>query len=86
MQSIGDFLQKFKNIKNESFDTRKVFSEILDEKLGILIDPKKIVLTDNFLIIPNLSSIAKNQVFIKKQALIMALKNRIPHTKVSDIK
>ncbi len=84
MKSLGSFFEKFKSASVREIQKRATISDILKSEANIDVPIEKIII-NNGVIKLKLSSIEKNQIFIKKGRIIMLINQRIGNTKISSI-
>ncbi len=76
MKGIGNLLDKFKSIAVQEINKRVFIVEIIKNKIGVDIKMEDISIKDGIVSI-KVKSIVKNQIFIKKQALIKEISKKI---------
>ncbi len=84
MNFLGDFLEKFKNIRDPKKD-RECVSEVVTEVLGVPVSEKEIQIKDKEIIL-SLSPILKNEVFLRKNEILKKLQEKFPTLPVTHIR
>jgi hypothetical protein len=84
MKSLGSFFEKFKSASIKEIQKRTTVSDIIKSEANIDVPMEKIVFA-NGVIKLKLSSIEKNQIFIKKERIIKLINQRLGNTKISSI-
>ena len=75
MASIGDFLQKFKKLDEDSRARRSGFVETVSKIVGFPVKPEFLKVKDGVLHVKG-SPTLRMELFMQKQAILEALKDR----------
>ncbi len=85
MKGIGNFFDKFKNKALAQIGNLTTIIEILKKHTGVEFDTKDISISNGTLTI-RASAAFKNEIYIKKQAILRDLSQRVQGIVINDIK
>ena len=84
MKLVKTFFDKFNNSAIKEIKRRTDITEIIKTESGVVIPIENISFVAKSIKL-KLSSIEKNQVFIKKQKIISSIKTKLPNLNIDDI-
>ncbi len=86
MQKILSLLDKFRKVRPPDEAVRVNFSQIVGEKLGIVIPLENIKVRSFSIYLDGLSAVEKSQIFIYKKILLDELEGKIGKILVNNIR
>ena len=86
MESISNFLEKFKKFGKPDILVREKTAEIIKKGIGIDIDNKKIKLREGVIYIETHDHLLKSEVFLKKRKILTFIQDLFKDKNIRDIK
>lgn len=86
MESISNFLEKFKKFGKPDILVREKTAEIIKKEIGIDIDNKKIKLREGVIYIETHDHLLKSEVFLKKRKILTFIQDLFKDKNIRDIK
>jgi len=83
MFNIPSLLEKFSQLKDPK-DTKSLISKILFEEIGVDIPISEIQISKDSIILQS-GSVLKNQVFLKKNILLIRINKELPELGINNI-
>ena len=83
MLEIKDLLNRFSKIILSGEVKKQAIKEALYEAAGILVDTKDISIKNNVVFL-NIKPLYKNEIFLKKEKIFSALKNKIGEVRIPE--
>ncbi|MDB5259675.1 MAG: hypothetical protein JWO73_883 [Candidatus Taylorbacteria bacterium] len=84
MFNIGGFFQKFKSLELEDFRKRSIVIDAIKKRTNIDLRPQDIKFEQGRVRL-SISSLEKNEIFMKKAALVADIQALLDKPKISDI-
>ena len=73
----GDFLSRFSKFKPPKQVIQDDVIEIINKIIGVKLEPQDIVVNNNTVFIKTKNNLLRNEVFIKKEKILEALKEKL---------
>lgn len=83
--NIGDFLKKFKNIVPQEKIIKDEVIRVVQKETGILL-PKEIISFHNNVVFINAAPSVKNELFMRKQQLLLEIKRNLGNGLPTDLR
>ncbi|MEI6057799.1 MAG: hypothetical protein WCQ60_02390 [bacterium] len=85
MFNIGSFFEKFNNAALREIKRRDVVARAIEKNIGAAIDVKDISFNDKIIQIKGAPGL-KNQIFMKKEAILSMVRAELPGAIVTDLR
>ena len=85
MFNIGSFFEKFNNAALKEIKRRDIVVRAIEKCVGAVVDVKDISFNDKIIQIKGGPGL-KNQIFIKKEAILSIIRAELPGTIVTDLR
>lgn len=81
--NVGNFFDKFKNTALKEMKIRQIIADSIEKNTGIKLELKEIELKNKIIRI-KASPAVRNSIFIKKEAILNAIKTELPGFIITD--
>ena len=85
MKDLSSFFSRIKALYDKEVTNTSAIADVFKAKAGIILSPKQMNVKDGILTV-QVNSLAKSQIFIKKEKLLQALSEAVPHSHIKDIR
>jgi hypothetical protein len=85
MFNIGSFFEKFQNAALKEIKRRDAVARAIEKIVGAVVDVKDISFNDKIIQIKGAPGL-KNQIFMKKEAILSKIRAELPGTVITDLR